>query len=147
MKKFLKNLLLYFSAFVPMYVLVLVKLLVEIANSNLSFNILNTTNLITLLLLIVCGVFGLLWNVRFSREKSIHVHIFYVKNITEDNFLGYSFINFSNSSFSFCFLCITNGPFSSECILRLCFGFGHDRCGIHNKLALLHQSTSKPAWI
>lgn len=89
MKKFLKNLLLYFSAFVPMYVLVLVKLLVEIANSILSFNILNTTNLITLLMLIVGGALGLLWNVKFSGEKSIHVHIFYVKNITEDHFLGY----------------------------------------------------------
>ena len=89
MKKFLKNLLLYFSAFVPMYVLVLVKLVVEIANQNLTFNVLNTLNLITLLFLIVGGVLGLVWNVKFSNEKSVCVYIFSVKNITENHFLGY----------------------------------------------------------
>ena len=89
MKKFFKNLLLYFSAFVPMYILVLVKLLVEIANSNLSFNVLNTINLVTLVILIGGGVFGLVWNVKLSKERSIKVEILDIKNITENHFLGY----------------------------------------------------------
>jgi len=89
MKNFFKNLLLYFSAFVPMYVLVFLKLIVEIINSNLSFNVLNTINLITLLLLIAMGIFGLVWNVKFSTDKSIKVEIIEKKNITDQHFLGY----------------------------------------------------------
>jgi len=89
MKNFCKNLLLYLSAFVPMYVLVFVKLIVEIINSNLSFNVLNTTNFVTLLLLIVLGVVGLLWNVKFSAEKSIEIEIVSQTNITDQHFLGY----------------------------------------------------------
>ena len=65
-----KNLLLYLSAFMPMYVLVFIKLVVEIINNNLSFNVLNTINFATLLLLIIGGVIGLLWNVKYNNEKS-----------------------------------------------------------------------------
>ena len=86
---FLKNLLLYISAFVPMYVLVFVKLIVEIVNQNLSFNVLNTLNFVTLLLLIVLGIVGMLWNVKFSTVKSIKVKIVYKANITDKHFLGY----------------------------------------------------------
>ena len=89
MKKFLKNLFLYFSAFVPMYALIFVKLLVEIANKNLTFNVLNTLNLITLVILISLGMFGLVWNVKISKEKAIKVEILDIKNITENHFLGY----------------------------------------------------------
>lgn len=86
---FFKNLLLYISAFVPMYFLVLVRLLVEIANRNLSFNVLNSINLATLLLLIALGSGGLLWNVKFSRAKSVQVQIIEKQNITDKHFLGY----------------------------------------------------------
>lgn len=89
MKNFLKNLLLYISAFVPMYVLIFVKLIVEIINHNLSFNVLNTLNLVTLLSLIGLGIFGLVWNVVFSKDKSINVKIISKKNITDQHFLGY----------------------------------------------------------
>ena len=89
MKKFVKNLLLYISAFVPMYVLVFVKLVVEIINHNLHFNVLNTINLITLIFLIVSGSVGLFWNIKMSKEKSVKVRILYVKNITDHHFLGY----------------------------------------------------------
>ncbi len=88
-KSFLKDLLLYLSAFVPMYFLVLVKLVVEILNHNLSFNILNTINLITLLIVIGAGVGGLFWNVWFSDEKSVKVAILSKRNITDQHFLGY----------------------------------------------------------
>ena len=89
MKKFFINLSLYISAFVPMYFLVLVKLIVELANNNLSLNVLNTLNLCTLLLLIGWGICGLLWNIKFSKQKSIKVKIISQKNITENHFLGY----------------------------------------------------------
>jgi len=89
MKTFIKNLLLYISAFVPMYVLVFVKLVVEIINKNLSFNVLNTLNFSTLLLLIVAGVVGIIWNVWWSTEKTIEIEIVSKKNITDNHFLGY----------------------------------------------------------
>ena len=84
-----KNLLLYLSAFMPMYVLVFVKLVVEIINNNLSFNVLNTINFATLLLLIIGGVIGLLWNVKYNNEKSNEIIILKSENITDKHFLGY----------------------------------------------------------
>ncbi len=89
MKQFLKNLLLYISAFVPMYVLIFVKLIVEIANQNLTFNVLNTLNIVTLMFLILFGVVGLLWNVKFSNEYSMKIVIVKKQNITDQHFLGY----------------------------------------------------------
>ncbi len=89
MKQYLKNLLLYISAFVPMYFLVFVKLIVEIINHNATFNVLNTLNFVTLLLLMVLGAVGLLWNIYFANGKSIEVEIVSKKNITDRHFLGY----------------------------------------------------------
>lgn len=89
MKQYLKNLLLYISAFVPMYFLVFVKLIVEIINHNATFNVLNTLNFVTLLLLMVLGAIGLLWNIYFANGKSIEVEIVSKKNITDRHFLGY----------------------------------------------------------
>ncbi len=87
--RMLKNLLLYLSAFMPMYVLVFVKLVVEIVNNNLSFNVLNTINFITLLILILGGIVGLMWNVKFNNEKSTEIIILEKENITDKHFLGY----------------------------------------------------------
>lgn len=89
MKDFFKNLFLYLSAFVPMYILVFVKLIVEIINQNLSFNVLNSLNFVTLLLLIGCGIWGLVWNIYFSSDKTIKVQIVSAKNITDQHFFGY----------------------------------------------------------
>ena len=88
MKTF-RNILLYLSAFVPMYLLILVRLLLEIVNANLTFNVLNTINLITLLLLIGGGVIGLWWNVWGSKDESRKIVILSKKNITDQHFLGY----------------------------------------------------------
>ena len=89
MVKFLKNLLLYISAFVPMYFLVLLKLLVEIMNGNLTFNALNTINFILLILLILSGVFGLIWNVWLNHERAKEIVVLKKENITDKHFLGY----------------------------------------------------------
>lgn len=87
--QFLKNLLLYISAFVPMYWLIFIKLVVEIANNNLSFNILNSINFATLLILIALGIWGLVWNVFLNNEKSQEIVIISRNNITDQHFLGY----------------------------------------------------------
>ncbi len=87
--QFFKNLLLYISAFVPMYWLIFIKLVVEIANNNLSFNILNSINFATLLILIALGIWGLVWNVFLNTEKSEEIIILSSKNITDQHFLGY----------------------------------------------------------
>lgn len=87
--QFLKNLLLYISAFMPMYFLVLLKLVVELLNHNLSFNVLNSLNLATLILLLISSVIGLLWNVKFNRDESKEVTILSKHNITDQHFLGY----------------------------------------------------------
>lgn len=89
MIKMLKNIFLYLSAFVPMYFLILVKLIVEIANNNLHFNVLNTVNLVTSLILICLGVVGLVWNVKFSSKKCLKIAVVSRKNITDQHFLGY----------------------------------------------------------
>lgn len=89
MKNFFKNVLLYISAFVPMYVLVLVKLVVEIINNNLHFNVLNTLNLVTLLLLIASGCFGLWWNVCAKGGQTFEIEIISKENTTDQHFLGY----------------------------------------------------------
>ena len=87
--KFIKNLFLYFSAFVPLFLLLLVKLVVDIINNNLTLNTLNTINLCLLCSLIVFGVCGLLWNTKFADEKSHVVQIKSVKDITDQYFLQY----------------------------------------------------------
>ncbi len=89
MKTLIKNLSLYLSAFVPMYGLVLIKLVVEIANNNLSFTVLNVVNLVTLVILIVAGCVGLFYSIHFSKGKAINVKIVSKNNITDQHFLGY----------------------------------------------------------
>lgn len=87
--KFLKNLTLYISAFMPMYFLVLLKLVVELINANLTFNVLNSINLATLLLLSIASIWGLLWNIKFNNDTSKEVQILSQHNITDRHFLGY----------------------------------------------------------
>ena len=72
-----------------MYVLVFVKLVVEMLNHNLTFDVLNTINFVTLLLLIMAGVGGLFWNIKYSGDKSVKIEIVSKQNITDKHFLGY----------------------------------------------------------
>ena len=86
--KHIKNLLLFLSAFVPMFVLILIKVLVDIINNNLTFNVLNTLNVCTLLFLIVAGVGGLYWSTH-EKEVAKRIHITSAQNITDKHFFGY----------------------------------------------------------
>lgn len=87
--KFIKNLFLYFSAFVPLFVLLFVKLVVDMLNNNLTLNVLNTINLCLLVTMIVCGIFGLFWNTKLTDEKSHIVKIKSATDITDQYFLQY----------------------------------------------------------
>lgn len=87
--KFLKNLFLYFSAFIPLFVLLAVKLLVDIFNGNLTFNFLNTFNLFLLSTMILLGVLGIFWNTTLSNEKTITVKVSSATEITDKYFLQY----------------------------------------------------------
>lgn len=91
MKKFsamFKDFTLFLSAFVPMFVLIFLRLGIDMLNNNLSFNVLNTLNFVTLILLIAVGIGGLIWNIRGNGE-SIEIEICTRKNITDEHFLGY----------------------------------------------------------
>lgn len=87
--KFLKNLFLCFSAFMPLFLLLLVKLVVDIINQNLTMNFLNTFNIIFLVILIFLGIIGLLWNTKFAKQKTQKIKIVETKEITDQYFLQY----------------------------------------------------------
>ena len=89
MKNTFKNILLFLSAFIPMYFLIIVKLLVEILNHNLTFNVLNTLVLMVLIIVICLGVYGVKLEVKNKEQKSNKVTILNFKNITDQHFLGY----------------------------------------------------------
>ena len=87
--KFFRNLFLFFSAFIPLFVLMLVKLLIDIANNNLTFNFLNTVSVVLHSVLIVLGIIGILWNTKLSKSKAIEITIENCKDITDKYFLQY----------------------------------------------------------
>lgn len=84
-----KDLLLYISVFVPMYMLLLIRIVIDIINDNLSFNVLNILNIITLIILISLGIIGLLINIKHSKQSSKKIIILSKENITDRHFLGY----------------------------------------------------------
>lgn len=86
MNKILKFLL-YLSAFIPLYVLLLIKIVVQIINHNLSLNVLNTLLISLLCVLIGLGSLGILLAFSGGTPKSIYV--ISSTNLTEKHFLGY----------------------------------------------------------
>lgn len=85
----LKDLLLFFSAFLPMYVLILLKLVVDIVCGNKTMNVLNTINILTFVFLIFAGIIGIIWNVYKCNIKSKEIIVLSLKNTTDQHFLGY----------------------------------------------------------
>lgn len=84
---FAKKILLYLSAFVPLYVLLLTKIVIQLINGNLHINTLNTIMLGLLCALIGLGTLGVFF--AFSHQKSSKIRIISCKNITDKHFLGY----------------------------------------------------------
>ena len=87
--KFLKNIFLYFSAFIPLFILLEVKLLVDIFNNNLTWNFLNSFNIGLLSVMIILGVIGIMWNTIWSKEKVVEITIISSADITDKYFLQY----------------------------------------------------------
>lgn len=89
MKQTLKNIMLFLSAFIPMYFLIWVKLVMELINNNLHFNVLNTIVFVALIVVIALGLLGLKLEIFNQKEKSQKVIIMEWNNITDRHFLGY----------------------------------------------------------
>jgi len=83
------NILLYFSAFMPMYFLILVKQLIEIITNKISFNLLALVVLVFIILLIGLGVLGLFLEMRNNKKGCCEVYVISKQNITDEHFLGY----------------------------------------------------------
>ena len=72
-----------------MYALLILQILVEIINSNLTFDVLNIIIIITFSLLIILGIVGLLWNLKWNKSKSTEIKIIQSTNITDQHFFNY----------------------------------------------------------
>ena len=83
------KIVLFVSAFVPMYIVFLLTLIVELINKNLRFNITNTVVFVVLVLLILIGVVGLLWIVKDKGKTYKTIKVVSKKNITDQHFLNY----------------------------------------------------------
>ena len=87
MKKFFENVANYISSFIPLYFLIIVKELIDIANGNLTFNITNTVMISLNSIFILVGVYSFVINYFWSDYQD--VKIISIKNITSQNFLPY----------------------------------------------------------
>lgn len=106
----MSKIILFISAFVPMYILFLINLIVELINENLSFNITNTIVLFSLCILITIGVAGLIAIINSKDNKKQVIQVVAKKNITDQHFLNY-FSLFVLLALTFdlskiCFICV-----------------------------------------
>ena len=85
----MSKIILFISAFVPMYILFLINLIVEIINDNLSMNIVNRCVLVVLALLIFIGSVGLIVLINWKDKNYVSIKIISKKNITDQHFLNY----------------------------------------------------------
>lgn len=104
------KIILFISAFVPMYILFEVNLIVEIINNNLHFNITNTCVLIVLFLLTAIGIIGLNRIIKNNHSPNEEVVVVSKKNLTDQHFLNY-FSLFVLLALTFdlskiCFICV-----------------------------------------
>lgn len=115
-KNIVKNLFLYFSAFVPMYFLIILRLVLDMAFDNIHSNWFVWLEISLLSAVILMGIVGLLSNTLYSSQKQeMTILIVQAKNITDKHFLGYFSIfilfalsfDFSHISMSCIFLCIS----------------------------------------
>ena len=89
MKQFIKNFMLFLSVFVPLYALIEINLIIEIINGNLHFNILNTTMLCLLFVLMILGIIGAFLTLKIKNKRPARVKIIKQRNITDQHFFGY----------------------------------------------------------
>ncbi len=85
----IKNMFLYFSAFVPMYFLIVVKFCIGMFVKSIEANVLSYVVISTYSALILLGIIGYFWNTKFNKEQSVNIVITKKQNITDQHFLGY----------------------------------------------------------
>lgn len=85
----MKNLFLYFSAFVPLYFLGLVKFAVGFLSGTIDITPLNITTISFFLVLVLTGIIGLVWNMKTNRGKTKAITVEKLTNITDQHFLSY----------------------------------------------------------
>lgn len=85
----MQNILLYLSAFIPMYFLIFIKMGIDIIIGNIKVNILNIVVLFLLIAVISLGLIGLKMEI-FNRKQKTEIIIISSKtNTTDQHFLGY----------------------------------------------------------
>lgn len=87
--KLFKKILLYFSAFIPMYFLILVKFTFGIIGKSIELDIICVLNLTVYTILILGGIVGILWNTVWNKENSQEIYIVSKNNLTDQHFFGY----------------------------------------------------------
>ena len=83
----MRKIFVYISSYIPLYFLILVKELVEIANGNLTFNITNSIMLLINFLLIIIGTIGIIYTFKVEPYKKIM--IVEARNLSCQNFFPY----------------------------------------------------------
>ena len=106
----MKKIVLFISAFVPMYILFLINLVVELINGNLTFNITNSCVLVALIVMILIGIVGLLVIINYKNKAYDKIVVLEKKNLTDQHFLNY-FSLFVLLALTFdlskiCFVCV-----------------------------------------
>lgn len=104
------KIILFISAFVPMYILFEVNLIVELLNGNLNLNTTNTCVLIVLTGLILLGIIGLMFVINMKEKVVDNITVLTKKNLTDQHFLNY-FSLFVLLALTFdlskiCFICV-----------------------------------------
>lgn len=101
---------LFISAFVPMYILFLINLIVELINENLTLNVTNTVVLVGLIVLMLVGLIGLFVIISNKGNSKEKIQVLSQKNLTDQHFLNY-FSLFVLLALTFdlskiCFVCV-----------------------------------------
>lgn len=88
--KIIKKIGLFLSAFVPLFLLLIIKEIIEITNNNWSLNVLNSLFLFLLLIFSISGIITLLKTINYLKNNSEKtIKIIDKQNLTEQHFLGY----------------------------------------------------------
>jgi len=85
----MKNVLLYLSAFIPMYALIIIKQIIEMIMGNIKFNFLNLFVLGLLVCIILLGLLGLKLEIFNRKYQETCVVVTQKTNTTDQHFLGY----------------------------------------------------------
>ena len=85
----MQNVLLYLSAFIPMYALIILKQIIEMLVGNIKANFLNIFVICLLFLVIILGLIGLKLEIFERKEKTSKIIIINKTNTTDEHFLGY----------------------------------------------------------